>query len=204
MPISNPISTPASEGILRYVGIPETAETPGYFNFHDGKWIILSSNAYRSIGNAQSGADIAQDWLFKLYSFIASFYNTPIYTSTGQPSAKTDPASDWSNNKRLALPDFRGRVLMSAGTGQGLSERVRGALLGEERHVLTIAEMPAHTHAATFAAGDAIIGTVTLTPSSSRSNTQPGPNTTSVGGNSAHNNIQPSIVQSLFISAGVF
>ena len=55
--------------------MPESAETPGYFNFHDGKWIILSSNSYRSIGNAQSRADIAQDWLFKLYSFI-SFYNT--------------------------------------------------------------------------------------------------------------------------------
>ena len=93
---------------------------------------------------------------------------------------------------------------MSAGTGQGLSERVRGALLGEERHVLTIAELPAHSHAVTFATGEAVIGTVTLTPAFSRSNTQPGPNTTSVGSNSAHNNIQPSIVQTLFVSAGLF
>jgi microcystin-dependent protein len=44
------------------------------------------------------------------------------------------------------LPDARGRVLMGSGNAPGLSSRSIGQTLGEETHVLTIAEMPAHTH----------------------------------------------------------
>jgi len=57
------------------------------------------------------------------------------------------------------VPDLRGRVPMGAGTGTGLNAsgtgaptgtaqtaRTRGAWGGEETHLLTTAEMPAHTH----------------------------------------------------------
>src|SRR5207302_11385946 len=44
------------------------------------------------------------------------------------------------------VPDLRGRVAVGAGQGTGLTNRVLGAMSGEENHVLTIAEMPAHTH----------------------------------------------------------
>lgn len=44
------------------------------------------------------------------------------------------------------LPDFRGRVLMGAGQGSGLSERKMGEHPGEETHKLTLNEMPAHEH----------------------------------------------------------
>lgn len=44
------------------------------------------------------------------------------------------------------LPDLRGRVMLGAGTGPGLTARVRGALVGAETVAITLAEMAAHSH----------------------------------------------------------
>lgn len=47
----------------------------------------------------------------------------------------------------FGLPDGRGRSLIGAGTGAGLSNRdISTKYLGEETHLPTIAEMAAHTH----------------------------------------------------------
>lgn len=43
-------------------------------------------------------------------------------------------------------PDLRGRFVLSSGNGIGLTPRNRGAHGGEERHQLTIQEMPSHAH----------------------------------------------------------
>jgi len=45
------------------------------------------------------------------------------------------------------LPDMRGRALSGVGTGVGLSPVTLGQQYGEENHVLTVAELPAHNHA---------------------------------------------------------
>src|SRR5579871_585384 len=47
------------------------------------------------------------------------------------------------------LPDMRGRTVIGAGHGTGLTARTLAQTLGEEAHTLTAAEMPAHTHALT-------------------------------------------------------
>jgi microcystin-dependent protein len=44
------------------------------------------------------------------------------------------------------LPDTRGRTVVGAGQGTGLSNRLVGAVGGEETHQLTIAELASHTH----------------------------------------------------------
>lgn len=44
----------------------------------------------------------------------------------------------------FALPDFRGRTAMSVG-----NDHTEGERGGEETHILTLAELPAHTHALT-------------------------------------------------------
>jgi microcystin-dependent protein len=48
------------------------------------------------------------------------------------------------------LPDFRGRATIGAGAGPGLSGRTVGQKGGEERHTLSLAEMPAHDHGYTY------------------------------------------------------
>ena len=44
------------------------------------------------------------------------------------------------------LPDLRGRSLIGAGAGAGLTNRAIGQAIGSEAHVLTVAEMPSHNH----------------------------------------------------------
>lgn len=44
------------------------------------------------------------------------------------------------------IPDYRGRSPMGDGTGPGLSPRAIGDSLGEELHVLSVAELAIHTH----------------------------------------------------------
>lgn len=47
------------------------------------------------------------------------------------------------------LPDLRGRVMGAIGQGSGLTNRVLGANVGEETHILTTGEMPQHSHTGT-------------------------------------------------------
>jgi microcystin-dependent protein len=46
----------------------------------------------------------------------------------------------------FALPDLRGRVVVEAGQGPGLTDRALGEQFGAETATLTDAELPAHTH----------------------------------------------------------
>ena len=52
---------------------------------------------------------------------------------------------DGQNN----TPDLRGRFVLGAGAGTSLTARSVGDKGGEEKHTMTISEMPAHTHTAT-------------------------------------------------------
>jgi microcystin-dependent protein len=49
----------------------------------------------------------------------------------------------------FALPDMRGRVLLHAGQGPGLTSRNEGETGGTEQVTLTNGQMPAHTHIVT-------------------------------------------------------
>ncbi len=46
----------------------------------------------------------------------------------------------------FSTPDLRGRSIMGTGTGPGLTTRNIGDILGEENHVLTVAESASHSH----------------------------------------------------------
>ena len=49
-------------------------------------------------------------------------------------------------NTTFNLPDYRGRALVGAGAGPGLTARALGAKGGEEAHVLAVGELPSHNH----------------------------------------------------------
>jgi microcystin-dependent protein len=49
----------------------------------------------------------------------------------------------------FALPDLRGRVLMHAGSGPGLTPRSQGEAAGSESVTLNASQLPSHSHAVT-------------------------------------------------------
>ena len=56
-------------------------------------------------------------------------------------------SSEWALcNGDNGTPDLRGRFIVGAGQAAGLSSYEIGAVGGEEKHKLTVAEMPSHSH----------------------------------------------------------
>lgn len=78
------------------------------------------------------GSQVSQTQYAALFSAISSTWNI------GGESAGN-----------FRLPDLRGRGLLGAGTGTGLSPRAVAQLGGEETHLLTTPEIPSHSHALT-------------------------------------------------------
>jgi microcystin-dependent protein len=70
----------------------------------------------------------------------------------------------------FALPDFRGRVAVGAGTGSGLTNVQLGQIGGTETVTLLTTQIPAHIHTAT--AGTGGTGTATLNAVTANGNTQ--------------------------------
>lgn len=166
-------------------------------------WVAMNDG---SIGNVGSGAtNRANKDTFQLFKTIwdGVFNNTwaPILTSSGAPSTYGATAvADFIANKRLTLPRSLGRALAGAGSGAGLTPRALGQYLGEETHVLTIAEMPSHTHSAL--AGSFIVNTTTGgSPGNlvAGSNTGLSGTTASRGNDAAHNIMQPTSFFNVFI-----
>ena len=89
--------------------------------------------------------------------------------------------------------DFaKGRVIVGAGRGHGLSPRILGDTGGEERHLLTEREMPSHRHQ--VSPGRASSPT-TGSSLPYREHPNQGPwNTEIAGGNQPHNNMPPFLV----------
>jgi len=88
------------------------------------------------------------------------------------------------------VPDLRGRTLVDSGTGSGLSNRVPGQTFGEEDHQLTTAELASHTHSE-----GSTLPSVAQTPITPIATAVGFSSVTgSTGGDTAHNNMQPSAV----------
>jgi len=87
-------------------------------------------------------------------------------------------------------PDYRGRTLIGYGQGTGLTNRIDPvASIGAETHVLTTAEMPAHTHTEE----GIVAGSNTYQSGTNRPSVASDPQASgSAGGGGAHNNMQPS------------
>ena len=94
------------------------------------------------------------------------------------------------------LPDMRGRTPIGAGQSVGLSNRILAQQLGEEIHQLTVPEMPAHSHTVNLNDG-ASPGNNNI--AEQQENGGPTTNTSFVGGNIGHNNMQPSLVLNYII-----
>jgi microcystin-dependent protein len=66
-----------------------------------------------------------------------------------------------NDSTTFKLPDLRGRVMGGIGQGSGLTNRVMGAAVGTETHILTSTEMPNHSHTGTVDSSGAHTHTIT-------------------------------------------
>jgi len=110
----------------------------------------------------------------------------------------------------FALPDLRGRVAMHTGSGTGLTTRPQGEIGGLESSTLTLANMPAHSHAVALNAKDegntndpngaVIAGDGTNSFGTSQDTTMAATQSESIGNNTPFNNLQPYLVVRFIIA----
>lgn len=113
-----------------------------YKSVPDAGWVMANDG---SIGNAASGATTrANADTEALFVLLWTNINNSWAPVSGGRGASA--AADFAANKTLTMPQKLGRALALAGAGSGLTNRTLGEALGAETHVLTIAEMPAHSH----------------------------------------------------------
>lgn len=117
----------------------------------------------------------------------------------------------------FALPDMRGRVLISEGTGPGLSPYIQGQTGGVESVTLTSNQMPMHSHSVQAVStegnqntptGNLLADTKTLDKEYSDAISDTTMSTRMIGvsgGNQPHQNVQPYITLKCIIAIqGVF
>lgn len=112
----------------------------------DSGWVLVNDG---TIGDGSSGgtcrANADTSALFTLLWTNCVNGDCPVLPSGRGVSA----AADFAAHKTINLPLALGRALAIAGTGSGLTARVLGNALGEEKHTIAANELPAHSHTIT-------------------------------------------------------
>lgn len=117
-----------------------------------------------------------------------------------------------ADSSHFNIPDLRGRVIVSNGLGFGLTDRFPGDDFGEEDHLLITAELASHSHTDSghsHSYAPALPNATTIGPGAPQPTAIPGigttgsgsANITNAGGDTPHNNIQPSLCMCYFIVA---
>nr|WP_249208867.1 tail fiber protein [Magnetospirillum sulfuroxidans] len=135
---------------------------------------------------AFAGASAPAHWLICDGAVVSRTTYAALFTVLGA----TFGAGDGSTT--FALPDLRGRAAIGAGLGTNLTNRTIGGKIGTETHILSIAEMPSHSHGCAVLQSSetsGYMGGATATSGTSGSS----------GGNQAHNNMPPSLVLNFII-----
>lgn len=210
---SNALAPTRTAGFITpYNGAANTGS--GFIFDYDGYWVYLTLDAIRTIGNLSSGAHIAQAWTFPLFSHLwVNFASLVVTDSSGSPVARgVDALTDYNANRRIFLPDYRGRDIIGAGTGGSLTARTKGTTGGAETHALTGAETGPHSHglnplalAGTPAVpiiAPAGAGNFWNNPFTGGNQAQTIISTEVSGLGNAHNNMQPWAAEHFLISAG--
>ena len=130
------------------------------------------------------------------YSALFAVIGNVFGIGTGTSTASTT---------QFNVPDLRGRIPVgldnlggtSANRITGTWADALGSASGAETHILTIAEMPAHTHTVT---AETVFSNADVSNASGNAGST---NTGSTGGDGAHNNVQPSIALGYIIRSAI-
>jgi microcystin-dependent protein len=140
----------------------------------EGLWVTAPSGFLLLDASVVNRADYPN-----LYALLGTTYN-----SGGETALQ------------FRLPDMRGRV--TVGISSGGTFPTLGGKGGEESHILSVAEMPSHTHAppvtVTYNGNAGADRRILATNSGLWSSGDSYNNVTSTGGGGSHNNLQPYIV----------
>jgi microcystin-dependent protein len=184
-------------------------------------FMVLTSSLFTSKTNAQ-GAPFMGQIAFVAFNFAPKGWAEcngqilPIAQNTGLFSILgTTYGGDGITT--FALPDMRGRVLVHAGQGPGLSYYTQGQSGGVESVTLSTSQIPAHTHTVAAVSsegnqnnptGRLLADTKTLDKeySDATANTTMSPAMISpTGGNQPHTNLQPYLTLKCIIAIeGIF
>lgn len=184
------------------------AQTAAYFQDMYADFSRAADRTCRLIGEIVAYAGTSSpstDWLLCDGSSLLRGDFPDLFAAIGVTYGAVD-------GSHFSVPDLRGRVPVGSGTGSGLSTRSLGDSFGEETHVLTVAELAAHTHTdaghthvegtATAAIGAAITGVPVPSAVPSVGVTGTGNAALSTdGADTAHNNMQPSLAIDFYIVA---
>ena len=164
------------------------------FNNSNNKPIttILTSRVNRlcPTGTVESfaGSVAPSGWLLCDGSTISRTTYQILFATIGTTCGAGDGATTFT------LPDMKGRISVGAGHGTNLTNRILGVKDGEENHLLTLNEIPAHTHTYDKQNGVQNI----IAPAGAGITAADDPTSTvnsgSAGGGAAHNVMQPYLV----------
>lgn len=129
------------------------------------------------------GSVIPDGWLLCDGAAVNRVYYSELFAVCGTAWGPGDGVNTFN------VPDLRGRALIGAGAGIGLTNRLLGSQGGEEQHLLTVPEMPFHTHA--YQASTLLLAKAAGPPPLNVMSTPAPANVVPTGGDLPHNNMQP-------------
>jgi microcystin-dependent protein len=134
---------------------------------------------------AFAGQSLPQGWLLCDGSAVSRNTYPVLFGIVGTTYGEGDMVTTFN------VPDLRGRTTIGTGQGGGLTNRTLAMTGGEEKHTLTVAEMPAHAHdeKGTNRLDVATGGGIHVQDVDNETFAQF--NTSTVGGGGSHNVMQP-------------
>lgn len=129
-----------------------------------------------------AGASVPAGWLNCDGAAISRSTYAALFATVGTAYGVGDGSTTFN------VPDRRGRVIVGAGTGSGLSARSRGQSGGAETHPLTGSENGAHSHTTAYEPGSLSAGSSGVLGSNSAPSSI---GTSGSGSGAAHPNMQP-------------